>query len=409
MSTAQVRRGPFATLPGAVVYPPGMGVENLLADFTRELKGRGWRVGGVIQETVRDAGGRKCDMALIELDTGRRVSIAQALGSGSKSCMLDPAGLVDGSGALRRAVAEGADLVVVNKFGDAERQGRGLADDMLAAMAEGMPLLTAVPGDALGAWLEFTGGHCRLLRPDARDLWRWWGAERLYDDLVRGVADDPVRRVVVGLNWTMVEGPHGVGLAQTPARETSGCRALAGIEADVTLRRLARRLLTSWDPFDAALGIAAVNAHYNRRDLEGEAVNGLDLATEAEGRVVCIGAFPRLARRRPDAQVIERSGGENRHPAEAAHWLLPGCAAALVTASTLPNRTLPPLLDLAEGAEVVLLGPGCPLSPRLFSYGVTALSGMVVEDTEGLAAAVAAGAAAGGLRGFGRFVTLRRP
>ncbi len=403
------RREAFATPAGAVVYPPGVGVEDLLGAFTSELAGRGWRLGGLIQRTRRAADGCKSDMALIELDTGRRLSIAQPLGKGSQSCVLDTAALAESSGALRRALADGVDLVVVNKFGDAERRGGGLADDMLAVMAEGRPLLTAVPGDALGDWLRFTGGQCRLLAPDAAALWRWWGAHRLYEDLMLGVEDAPVRRVVVGVNWTLVEGPHGVGLAQTPARGGEGCRAIAADAAGASLRDLAARLLTSWDPFDAALAAAAINAHYNRRDLAGAAVNGLDAAAACDGRLVCVGAFPGLAQRRPDAEVIERQPGAGRFPPEAAEWLLPGCGAALITAATFANRSLPHLLDLAAGGEVVLVGPGCPLTPRLFSYGAGVLSGLVIDDADAAAAAVAAGVTAKGLRACGRMLILRRP
>src|SRR3546814_13361422 len=43
--------------------------------------------------------------------------------------------------------------------------------------------------------------------------------------LATGV-DGQARRVVVGLNWTFVEGPAGAGLAHTPARGTAGCLAL---------------------------------------------------------------------------------------------------------------------------------------------------------------------------------------
>ena len=47
----------------------------------------------------------------------------------------------------------------------------------------------------------------------------------LYDDLERGVGGR-AKRVIVGLNWTLVEGPHGAGLAHTPTRGTNGCRSL---------------------------------------------------------------------------------------------------------------------------------------------------------------------------------------
>ena len=132
---------------------------------------------------------------------------------------------------------------------------------MLAAVAVGIPVITAVPGVLIGEWIAFTGGRTDLLLPTAPALWRWWGPRRLYADLVQGVAEAEVRRVVIGLNWTMVEGPDGIGLAQTPERGTPGCVAAprAGYRAGGSLRQLAA-LANSTNPFDAALGIAAFAA-----------------------------------------------------------------------------------------------------------------------------------------------------
>ncbi|MCR6629382.1 MAG: DUF2478 domain-containing protein [Magnetospirillum sp.] len=102
------------------------------------------------------------------------------MGPGSQSCALDPAALAEASGAVRRAVAAGADLVLINKFSKAEKAGHGLAAEMLAVMAEGIPLLTAVPDEALVEWTGFTGGGATLLAPDIQALRRWWAgaAER---------------------------------------------------------------------------------------------------------------------------------------------------------------------------------------------------------------------------------------
>ena len=54
-----------------------------------------------------------------------------------------------------------------------------------------------------------------------------------------------------------------------------------------------------------------------------------------------------------------------------------------ITSSTLINHTLDGLLALVRpGAIVMLLGPSTPLSPLLFEYGVTIISGTrVVEET----------------------------
>ena len=62
----------------------------------------------------------------------------------------------------------------VNKFGPMEADGLGLADEMLAVMAEGLPFLTTVSQTRLEAWLAFCGGQCTLLDDDFASLVRWW-------------------------------------------------------------------------------------------------------------------------------------------------------------------------------------------------------------------------------------------
>lgn len=386
---------------GAVVYPAEQSPEALLAAFAAELAARGFRVGGVTQDTRLGADGCKCTMEVVELDSGRRINLSQDLGRESNSCALDPAALAEASGALRRAVEGGADVVFANKYAKVEMGGGGLAAEMLQAMVAGVPLLTALPAAYLGEWLAFTGGRGHLLAPTRAALWRWWGPERLYDDLILGVEECAVRRVVHGAGWVMVEGPHGAGLAQRPEGE-------APEVAGLSLRALAA-LARSWDGVAAAVGMAAINAHYNRFDLDGDTGNGLEaLECDPAGAVV-IGAFPGIADRLPGARVIERQPQPGQFPAEAAQWLLPGAEGVLITASALVNHTLPGLLRAAAEVPVVLVGPGTPLTARLFDYGPAVLAGLVCTDADAMAAAVAAGACAKELKAFGRQVTLRAP
>lgn len=401
------QRLPVPPAIGAVVYGPDQPPEAVLEEFAAALAGRGFAIGGLTQRTRTGDDGCKCAMEVTELDTGRRLSLSQALGAGSNACSLDPAALAEASGALRRAVAAGVDLLFVNKFSKAEKAGRGLSAEMLDAMAAGVPLLTAIPGVFVEDWVAFTGGRGQLLMPTPEALWRWWGPERLYDDLILGVGDGAARRVVVGLNWVLVESPHGVGLAQTPERLGAACRAQAGDWTGKSLRDLAA-LARSWDPVAAAVGVAALNAHYNRFDLDGDAVNGLDALDCDPAGLVVIGGFPGLAERLPGARVVDRRPAPGQYPAEAAQWLLPQAEGALITASALANRSLPELLRRCAQAPAVLVGPGAPLTPRLFEYGLAALSGLVCTDPDGMAAAVAQGAGAKDLKRFGRPVTVRR-
>lgn len=384
---------------GAVVYPPDHPPEDLLADFAAALSARGFRLGGLIQRSAGKA------MELVELETGTRHNLSQMLGSGSQSCSLDLGAMAAASVAIRRGIEAKADLVMVNKFSKVEKTGGGFAAEMLAAMADGVPLLTAVPGAYVEDWIDFTGGRGDLIMPDAKALWRWWGPHHLYDDLALAVPDVPAGRVIIGLNWTLVEGPHGIGLAQTPERGTGGCRSLAKLPK--SLRDLAA-LARSWDPFEVAVGIAAINAHFNRFDLPAEDANGLDALTDP-GRTVVVGAFPGLAERLPGAAVIERDPGPGQYPEEACTWLLPAAESVVITSSTLVNRTLPRLLRLARDSRIALVGPGCPLSPRLFDYGIGVLAGLVAKDAESLVACVAGGGGPRDIKQLCRQAAIRRP
>lgn len=411
MSTALEPTGlePVPHTAAAVLHGAGAPLGGLLNDFAAEIAARGFRVGGLAQETLRDANGRRLSMGLVELDTGRRIPIDQPLGAGAThACTVDSAAVAEASAALRRAVANRADLIVVNKFSHLEMERGGLLAEMLAAMAEGIPLLTSVAPEFLGAFLAATGDRVDLLAPTQAALWRWWGPSQLYRDLILGVGDGVARRVAVGFNWTYVEGPHGAGLAQTPARGQAGCRAIlkGGALEGRPLRDLAK-LALSWNPFETAVGIAAINAHYNRFGMDGLDENGLDVFGRDGRKLAAVGRFPDIAERLPGVKILETEPREGEYPPQASLQVLAGAEGVLATASTLVNRSLPGLLAQARHARFALIGPGAPLSERLFSYGVAALSGLVVKDCDGMAQAVAEGGATGALKRFGRLITLR--
>lgn len=168
MSTSHPKPGPAALL--AQAGDPA--AQELMGVFAKRLMAQGWRVMGLVQETRRE-NGRKVAMELVEVDTGQRFSIKQNLGN-SASCQVDTQGVADSTRALRRALSEKADLVLVNKFSHLESEGQGLASEMLALMAEEIPLLTTVTADYLEAWNRFTGGLAVVLEPNEEALNRWW-------------------------------------------------------------------------------------------------------------------------------------------------------------------------------------------------------------------------------------------
>lgn len=229
----------------------------------------------------------------------------------------------------------------------------------------------------------------------------------LTDILIANVPAVASGRVVVGFNWTAVEGPAGIGLAATPGRADGAATTPdTGSYGGRPLDRLAR-LAGSDNPYERAIGIAAANAHWNvpRPGLtEGDGLG----AVGRTGRTVVVGRFPGLQAKLPGAVVLERRPGPEDLPAERAPEVIPGCARLVVTASTLVNGSIDGLLALVgDETEVTLVGPGTPLCPALSALRIRRLAGFVADDREGCLKAVMEGAGARAFRRFGRAVVMQ--
>jgi uncharacterized protein len=160
----------------AVVFRDGEHDRRALADFALELADNGCSLGGMVQQSVFDDHGRRTRIDSVDLATGGRIVINRPgrLPPGSKECTLDTAALADAGAPLRRALVDRPELVIAEKFGEQEEGGAGLVDDILAVVAEGLPILVLVPEPALARWREITGGGIAELPCDAGALRRWW-------------------------------------------------------------------------------------------------------------------------------------------------------------------------------------------------------------------------------------------
>jgi Uncharacterized conserved protein len=367
--------------PGAIIHEPGAPVGELLVKFARSIAKRGFSVAGCVCQ----------DDAMVDIAT------EQALpGTGMEAA----------AKTLRAAMRDDVDLVVIEGFAAFRQAATEMTASIERGGFQGMPVLTTIPDGSVQQWHDFVGHGGTMISPTTRSLWRWWGPERLYRDLALGVANDEVRQVVCGPRWLMVQGPAGAGLAYLPRSSRELVTRLPALKR-MSLRQLAE-LSASWDPVEMAVGIAAINAHYNRFDIEGEMGNGASAFGDEAGRVVVIGAFPGLSEVLSNPQVIENDPRPGEFPTVAMDTLLPGCAAAVVASSTLINRNLPRILRLAHGSRIALVGPATPLTPRLYHYGVEILGGLVVRDAKGLADAIRAGALPREFGRFGQYMHLRR-
>lgn len=165
-----------AAPPFAAVASDGTAdVDALLAEVAAAQRAAGRRVHGLLmRHDGPPAGGTACAerMWLVDIARGTEYLVSQPMGSLSKACRADPRGFARAGEVLRGALGEAPDLVVVNRFGRLEAEGGGLRAELLALMAEGVPLLTAVAPPYRQAWLDFSGG-APVLAPEAPALQAW--------------------------------------------------------------------------------------------------------------------------------------------------------------------------------------------------------------------------------------------
>ena len=223
---------------------------------------------------------------------------------------------------------------------------------------------------------------------------------KIIESLLANISEDaPVRSVLVGAHWTVVcsrycglgatligNHPHGhMQVRDVGSLHTKSARELAEY-ADST------------DILEASIGVAAINSLLDVDESLAVEINASEvLASRGCGKnVALIGHFPFIPQLRQAVKqlwVIEQRPAEDEYPAEAASQLLPQAEVVAITGSALINHTLDSLLDLVQpGATVMILGPSTPLSPLLFDYGATILSGTHVVDEAAVLRTVGQGA-----------------
>lgn len=135
-------------------------LDAMLLRAAERLAAEGVRLAGAVQDNPvpEDRPNARCDMVLRLLDTGQSICISQRLGEHARGCRLDPGALEDAAAAVERRLTDRPDLLIVNKFGKAEMEGRGFRPVIAAALGEGIPVLTAVGRGGLPGFDSFVDG-----------------------------------------------------------------------------------------------------------------------------------------------------------------------------------------------------------------------------------------------------------
>ena len=228
-----------------------------------------------------------------------------------------------------------------------------------------------------------------------------------YEAPVRDIRQGPFQTAVLTRYCGLASTPHNPGPHhdRTPVKQPG----LLLQKDPETLARMAY----SDSPMESAIGMATINSLIEvdeKRCTELNASNLLEKKGEGK-RVALVGHFPFVNRLREavnELWVIERNPREGDYPEAETENLIPQADVVGITGTAFTNHTIEHLLSLCNPeAYVLILGGTAPLSPVLFDYGIDAISGTKVIDSEMALRCVSQGATFRQIKGV-RLLTMER-
>lgn len=237
----------------------------------------------------------------------------------------------------------------------------------------------------------------------------------IYDALIDGIPENLIAdEIICGSGYSYVRSGDGSGIASAGLTNSNYNNARAPIFSKNLIGAPLREIATcikSWNFTEASIGLAAINAYYNNPDTARS--NGVLFsdAMRVEDRtfdpfimsqnkvknknVATIGHFPHLeSLLEPicNLSIIEWEPEEGDYPIFASEYILPECDYVFIGSSCFIDKSMPRFIELSKNAlEITIVGPGTPLAPVLFDYGVCDLSGFIIKDNQ-RAFRIAAGA-----------------
>ncbi len=224
----------------------------------------------------------------------------------------------------------------------------------------------------------------------------------LLQQILESLPDEPisVRKIIIGVHWTLVCSKYG-GLGSTLTN--CGPHGHSHIRDVGSLHHKSAQELAQWvlsdNLLEASIGIAALNSLISVDEDKMVQVNAADVIGR-EGKdknVVVVGHFPFVEKMKSitkNCWVIEKRPFGDDFPEESAEEFIPQADVIAITGTAFINHSMTGLLSLCHPtAQVMVLGPSTPLSPILYDYGISFLSGSRVIDEEAAALTIQQGAA----------------
>lgn len=224
---------------------------------------------------------------------------------------------------------------------------------------------------------------------------------KLLQEIIDTLPDKPiqVRKVIIGIHWTLVASKY-CGLASTMVGQEHHGHVKIKDVGELT-KKSAQELATwslSDNLLEACIGIAAINSILDLNEQLLNEVNASEVIAKhcVDKNLAIIGHFPFVEKMKTIAHncwIIEKRPQADDFPEEAAKDFIPQSDVVAISGTTFINHSIENLLSLCPpSALVMVLGPSTPMTPLLFDYGISFLSGSRVIDEEAAITTIQEGA-----------------
>ncbi|MQY43661.1 DUF2478 domain-containing protein [Epibacterium sp. SM1969] len=149
--------------------------DRTLTALAARLQEMGIITAGIVQINVEICDSELCDMDVRVLPGGETIRISQSLGPNSTGCRLNPEALEKAVGLVLDSMQQEPkpQVLLVNKFGKHEADGRGMRVVIAEALEQGLPVVLGVNGANVDAFQAFTGGLGEAASCDVEELASW--------------------------------------------------------------------------------------------------------------------------------------------------------------------------------------------------------------------------------------------
>lgn len=158
----------------ALVYSDDKPVDAEIVKLAAQFNAADFQLAGFVQHARNRPGYSRCDMIIEEIATRTKFEISQDRGPQARGCRLNEDALLDAMQCAQNALDERRiDLLILNKFGKAECEGRGFRPLIIDALERGITVLVPVPLKNREAWQNFAGDFGVEIEIAEQMTFRW--------------------------------------------------------------------------------------------------------------------------------------------------------------------------------------------------------------------------------------------